>query len=106
MTPIANTNAHKLTPPKATTTALTEAQLNTQLTTKATIIQYARDMFNARLSINMLKADMIKAYLNLVTNRGMPGTTPTTTSNNSQTGQTTSKNPCPQQCQVTSDWNI
>ena len=86
--------------------ALTEVQRNTRSKTKATIVQSAHDIFNARLSISLTKNDMVKAYLNLVTNKGMPGNTSTTTQSTSQTTKATTKNP--HQCQhtVTTDWNI
>ena len=75
--------------------------------TKATIVQNARDVFNAQLSITLPKNNLVKAYLlNLVANQGMPGNMPATNQLNSQTSKATPKNT--HQCQhtVTTDWNI
>jgi hypothetical protein len=55
---------------------LSKAQLNAWSTTKAQIVQNARDTFNAHLSIMKMKAELIQMYLNLITNQGIPGTTP------------------------------
>jgi hypothetical protein len=74
--------------------------------TKAIIIQSARDVFNAQLSINLSKNDMFKAYLNLVANRGMPGNTPSRSTLSIQTSKPSQKNTCPHQHQVTTNWNI
>ena len=83
------------TPPP---TALTEAQLRARSTTKAAIVQHARDTFNARLSITKTKAELVQLYLNLVANCGMPTTAPPVT----QTSPTSRPRPR----KVTSDWNI
>jgi len=83
-----------------------EAQLNIQSTTKATIIQNIRDVFNTRLSITPSKNDLVKAYLNLVASKGMPGNMPTTNQTNSQSPKTTPKNTHQRQRTATTNWNI
>jgi hypothetical protein len=84
---------------KLKASAFTEAQLNTRSMTKAVIVQNARDVFNARLFITLSKNDLVKAYLNLVASKGMPGNMPTTNQTNSQSPKTTPKNT--HQCQRT-----
>jgi hypothetical protein len=91
---------------KSKVSVFTEAQLNTHSTTKAAIVQNAQDVFNAQLSITLSKSDLVKAYLNLVASKGMPGNTPTTNQTNSQSPKTTLKNTHQCQCTVTTDWNI
>ena len=82
--------------------ALTETQLRARSTTKAAIVQHARDTFNARLSITKTKAELIQLYLNLVANRGMP-TNPTMAAPTTNQTPSTSQ---PRPRKITSDWNI
>jgi hypothetical protein len=82
--------------------ALTETQLRARTTTKAMIVQHARDTFNARLSITKTKAELITLYLNLVAARRIP-TIPTTTTLATNQPQANPRS-CPRK--ITSDWNI
>jgi hypothetical protein len=60
-----------------TTLALTSEQLHARSTTKAAIVQNAWDALNTRLSITKPKAELIRAYENVLASRPANQSTPT-----------------------------
>jgi hypothetical protein len=94
------TTPRPTTTPPSTVRAYTEAQLRSTRTTKATIINNAKQVFNVTLSTTTTKPILIQNYLNLV---GMTNPAPSTTTS---TSTPPDNNRRPRQKRISSDWNI
>ena len=83
----------------------TEAQLRSRTTTKAHIVQNARDALGIHLSITKPKPELIQSFLNADANNRMPGYT---SPNPPQVPQQSRNERARQanQNRVTSDWNV
>jgi hypothetical protein len=95
-------------PVAPTTPALMSEQLHTQSTTKAAIVQNTWDALNAHLSITKPKAELIRAYENILASRPAPQTMPSnwTPSPVPSPSAPANNNRLRPPCKPTSDWII